>query len=444
MSRLLAFALLVFSLSLSMLVACGGADGAYSSADDDDDDGGGETGGDDDDGGGEGEPTPNGTPAPPDPGQLTAGDFDDNLNFDWYGLFTSYFDEEFPEYPLYLGMDRVTIRVQTASGDAIPGARVAVIEGETERFSGPVGNDGLVSFFPERDGTGTAEGLSVSVAPPGGAVVTFDAPAGAEWTFTVDGQASLPDTLELAFVLDATGSMGDEMSYLKDEVDSIAAYVADAFPDVTTRYGLVVYRDDGDEYVTRSFDFTDLQSFQAELGAQSANGGGDWPEALDRALGAAHELSWSQGNVTRIAFLIADAPAHEQYVDAYYQEVDVARALGIRWFPVAASGAMGDAEYLFRVLGHATRGRFLFLTDDSGIGLGHFDPHLPCFQVQYLNQLIARTIAGELSGTRLEPEPEDVLRTVGNYDEGRCLQDQQPAAFARVGGEIRKHADVPQ
>lgn len=139
---------------------------------------------------------------------------------------------------------------------------------------------------------------------------------------------------------------------------------------------------------------------------------------------------------------IADAPAHEQYVDAFYRQVDVAREIGIHYYPIAAIGTMGDAEYLFRVLGQASLGRFLFLTDDSGIGLGHFDPHLPCFQVQYLNQLIARMIATELSGTRVEADPADVIRTVGSYDAGVC-HGTQPSQV-RLAQPIRKHANVSQ
>ena len=51
------------------------------------------------------------------------------------------------------------------------------------------------------------------------------------------------------------------------------------------RYGLVAYRDRGDDYVTRVYDFTpDVAAFQANLNTVEAGGGGDIPESLNEAL----------------------------------------------------------------------------------------------------------------------------------------------------------------
>src|SRR5690606_42149377 len=49
--------------------------------------------------------------------------------------------------------------------------------------------------------------------------------------------------------------------------------------------GLVAYRDRGDDYITRIYDFTqDVSGFQANLNSVSAGGGGDTPESLNEAL----------------------------------------------------------------------------------------------------------------------------------------------------------------
>lgn len=89
--------------------------------------------------------------------------------------------------------------------------------------------------------------------------------------------------LDVQLVLDTTGSMGDELSYLQGEFDAIATQVRAKFPTVTPRWSLVVYKDHGDAYVAKGFDFTpDTGRFRAELRAQSAGGGGDTPEASSR------------------------------------------------------------------------------------------------------------------------------------------------------------------
>src|SRR5262249_37612078 len=81
--------------------------------------------------------------------------------------------------------------------------------------------------------------------------------------------APLPLELDLALVLDTTGSMGDELEYLKNEIKGIVSAVHKQFPNVRQRYALVVYRDDGDEYVTRTFGFTEsLAEFRGHLAAQ--------------------------------------------------------------------------------------------------------------------------------------------------------------------------------
>jgi hypothetical protein len=97
-----------------------------------------------------------------------------------------------------------------------------------------------------------------------------------------------------------------------------------------------------------------------------------------------------------------------------------ARATGIRIYPLAASGVGEAAEYLMRIMAATTGGRHLFLTDDSGVGLAHQEPKVQCYVVTRLDQLLVRVLAAELSGERVEPSPDQVIRTVGDYDNGYC------------------------
>ena len=120
-------------------------------------------------------------------------------------------------------------------------------------------------------------------------------------------------TVEVAFVLDTTGSMGPLIEGAKRKIWSIATSIVDAHPDAQIRMGLVAYRDIGDEYVTKRFELTtDIQDLYASLLELRAKGGGDWPESVNEALEiAVNKLAWTSGDeVRRIVFLVGDAPPH--------------------------------------------------------------------------------------------------------------------------------------
>jgi len=122
--------------------------------------------------------------------------------------------------------------------------------------------------------------------------------------------------VEVAFVLDTTGSMGGLIEGAKRKIWSIATAIVDSNPDADIRMGLVAYRDIGDDYVTRTFDLTtDIQDLYANLLELKARGGGDWPESVNEALDVAvNKLRWTPASdVRRIVFLVGDAPPHMDY-----------------------------------------------------------------------------------------------------------------------------------
>ena len=66
--------------------------------------------------------------------------------------------------------------------------------------------------------------------------------------------------VEVAFVLDTTGSMGGLIEGAKRKIWSIATAIVDSNPDADIRMGLVAYRDIGDDYVTKKIELTtDIQ-----------------------------------------------------------------------------------------------------------------------------------------------------------------------------------------
>jgi len=375
--------------------------------------------------------------ADPQPGMLTAGDWDDNLNWSFFSDYRS----EFLYTHDYLASvpvdDRIVITVVNDQGEPIPNAKVT-IKGSAQQvlLSAPTASDGRLLFFPVNDGATSGDPLSLTIEPPAGqslAPLTVAVPSTNEWNLVLPQAVKvLPQALDLAFVVDSTGSMSDELEYVKVEIQGIADTIQANFGPLDVQYALIVYRDIGDLYVTKSFDFTgDLQVFKANLLAQHAAGGGDYPEAMDDALVAMNDLSWRNGNVTRVAFLIADAPPHHSDGVAVLAQADLARRSGVKIYPVAGSGVADEAEYFMRQAAELTLGRYLFLTDDSGIGNSHAEPHIPCYQVQYLNDLINRMIACALTGTRVSAEPAKIIKTVGDPDgQGVCtLTDGSTVAF---------------
>jgi len=229
-------------------------------------------------------------------------------------------------------------------------------------------------------------------------------------------------TLDVSLVIDTTGSMGDEMAYLQTEFIALSRTIAARHPDSAQRWSLVVYRDDGDAYVTRWFDFRDdSEDFRSHLADQMANGGGDFPEAPDQALEQATQLGWRADERTaRLAFWVADAPNHPEKAEEMATAIRDLGSLDVHLYPVASSGIDETTELLLRSAAQMTGGRYLFLTDDSGVGGPHKEPTIPCYFVTKLDDAIVRMVDIELSGTYREPEPAEILRTGGDPSSGRC------------------------
>jgi hypothetical protein len=124
--------------------------------------------------------------------------------------------------------------------------------------------------------------------------------------------------VEVAFVLDSTGSMGGLIEGAKQKIWSIANSIIAQKPTPEVRIGLVTYRDRGDEYVTEKFDLTgDIDTVFKNLQSFTADGGGDDPESVNEALHVAVTgLNWgADKSVLKIIFLVGDYPPHMDYKD---------------------------------------------------------------------------------------------------------------------------------
>jgi len=140
---------------------------------------------------------------------------------------------------------------------------------------------------------------------------------GASPSARVAAAAQERSTLEMVFVLDTTGSMGGLIEGAKERIWGIVNDVMKAPTRPRVRIGLVAYRDNGDAYVTRVTPLTsDLDKIYATLMDCRADGGGDTPENVRRALAdGVDKAGWSQRSprVAQIIFLVGDAPPHDDY-----------------------------------------------------------------------------------------------------------------------------------
>ncbi|WP_300663077.1 T9SS type A sorting domain-containing protein [Fluviicola sp.] len=202
------------------------------------------------------------------------------------------------------------------------------------------------------------------------------------------------ENVDVAFVVDATGSMGDEISFLQAEMNDIIFQSKQISNKLNFRFANVYYRDNGDEYVTKSMNFNRiLTESSAFINEQFAGGGGDHPEAADIALDSAiNNLSWSENARARILFLILDAPPHEgtEVNERLQRLILQAAEKGIRIVPIGASGIDKSTEYLMRALALGTNGTYTFLTDHSGIGNNHIKPSTDSYEVETLNAIMVR------------------------------------------------------
>jgi hypothetical protein len=182
--------------------------------------------------------------------------------------------------------------------------------------------------------------------------------------------------VDLVFALDTTGSMSGLIEGAKTKIWSIASFVARAQPTPEVRVGLVAYRDVGDAYVTRVYDLDDdLDRVYRRLLSFRADGGGDGPEHVARALHeAVHKMSWSpQTNTSvRLIYLVGDAPPHLDYQDGfdYARAARAAASKGISIHAIRCGTDPETATYWRRIasLGH---GEFLTIDQDGGMRARH-------------------------------------------------------------------------
>lgn len=334
----------------------------------------------------------------PEAGLLTAAEWNDNKNHSFF-LDLLKDDDIFKESLSRWGFnpsERYSVKVEN-NGTPVANASVKLqgSNGEDIYFA-VTDNTGTAYLFRNLTSTQNADAASI-------AVKSGDETANIQINnnddkkeYTIELNAENPKkSLDLMLVFDTTGSMSDELSYIQKEFEDIIKTVKSGNGNIPMRVSVNFYRDEGDAYVIRPYDFTeDFSTAIKTLNDQKADGGGDTPEAVHTALDdAVNNHEWNEDSV-KLLFIVLDAPPHNksEVVDSLQKTILAASSKGIRIIPVVASGSDKQNEFLMRTFAMATGGTYSFITDDSGIGDSHEEPTVGAYAVEKLNSLIIRII----------------------------------------------------
>lgn len=341
-------------------------------------------------------------------GMVTAGEWNDLENWGfWNGLMDSQNSQKYYEYLEYWSLftsERYAVTVIDEAQQPVCGATVGLHLNGSEKpvWTAITDNQGSAELWYNINSSVDTEEVKTFTASVNGIIYeepvvrTSSISEDVSMNFLTAPQTSVRKSADIAFIVDATGSMGDEIQFLKDDLLDIINKASAQQSGISLRTAALFYRDEGDAYVTKYNNFSkDPQKTLKFIKDQSAMGGGDYPEAVHTALEEAlQSLSWEEGNYARIAFLLLDAPPHYQpdVTESIRQSIRQYAANGIKLIPVSASGIDKNTEFLLRMMAIFTDGTYVFITNHSGIGGDHIEPTIGQYQVELLNSLIVRLI----------------------------------------------------
>lgn len=341
------------------------------------------------------------------PGIITAGEWSDLQNWDfwenlqWLDTISQQEVKDMREYwNIYTTNKRYTTLITDNNQQPLRDAYVQLVISSSQQvlWTARTNHDGFAELWASPYVTNHASNLSLK-ASKGSFTQTLDAvqpfPIGINKMTLAVSNSSPSNKVEIVFAVDATGSMVDEITYLQTELEDVIGRIVQ-LGDIDLRIGSVFYRDLGDDYVTKSKQFTDdYTSVLSFINDQDAAGGGDYPEAVDAALEVGiGELQWSIKARSRILFLLLDAPPHQEAenIERLHKHIKLAAAKGIEIIPISASGIDKSTELLLRSMSILTNGTYVFITNHSGIGNDHIEPTIGDYEVEFLNDLLVRLV----------------------------------------------------
>ncbi len=349
--------------------------------------------------------TESGGPSPSTPtesaGQLTAGEWKDLDNWTfWENLMKN---EQFAQYQEHWGyhpQQRFSVKLSDEQGRALANVSIQLLNQSDEvvwesKSDNKGGAELWGNFFGAKDSDFK---LRVQQDQYQETFAAMNYTAGIN-SLSLPLNCSANKDVDVVFVVDVTGSMGDELEYLKAEASDVIQRSEEELS-IKLRTGAVCYTDRSEANTLRTVSFSEDEKETIDfLQKQNLGSGGDYPEAVDLGLGhAINEMDWNENAIARIVFLMLDAPPHhvEEEMKSLEKSIQLAAAKGIKVIPIASSGVNKETEFLLKFFTMATNGTYTFLTDHSGIGNSHIKPEAGDYNIETLNDMMVRLI-GESS-----------------------------------------------
>lgn len=193
------------------------------------------------------------------------------------------------------------------------------------------------------------------------------------------------ERIDIAIVIDCTGSMASWLTQAKKHIQAMIQSVNEKTQFKKVRFALVPYRDHGragmghNGYVVQEYDFTEsVSQMQKYVDSLQAGGGDDAPEAMSCGLATAANLTWNDQAMRLIIHVGDEKPhgccphSHDNYPDGCPDGHDALRVVhnlakkGIPIYNVYCGHSSGGlTETFYHALSHITGGQCLKLTDAS-------------------------------------------------------------------------------
>ncbi len=352
---------------------------------------------------------------------IRAGEWDDNANYREFQHYLAGITS--PIHSVDVRARRFLI-VRDTAGKAVSRCPVTVSDDAQHQVTLTTTASGRAILFPYAEGL-TGKHFSASAACVEGSAkgtVALDDDGDGTVDLRINGvRRNDARVVDLAFILDTTGSMSEEITSVRSTIQKVAQTLQSN--QLQVRIGMIEYKDRTDPFVTKTYAFTtDLGAFSAKISGVEASGGGDLPEDMNAGIHAGlTDLAWNPQAVARMAFIIADAPPHLDYANDpdYAVSMKTASHRGIQLFGVAASGMNDLGQAVLRQMAEYTGATEMFVLR-GGAGpqsVGGGDPISSCGgkQEQYasgnLDGLIISKIKRELAALDADPTRIAGLRT---------------------------------
>lgn len=390
--------------------------------------------------------------APPSQSGLKAGFSDDNEQFNYFVKFLDQY-KSVPHYELAIG-ERISVQVVDSEGRAVANADVSASAGGKLLAQGRSYSDGVFALYPLE--LGRPDATSYTIEARAGGVssrleVARTGPRKLIMTLPKARAVPAPLPVDVLFVLDTTGSMGEEIERLRSTIEIISANISALKPKPALRFGMVLYKDREDDYDTKVVPLTaDLGKFQAALDGVAADGGGDEPEDLQSALhDAVGAINWNKDGI-RLGFIVTDASTHLDYGQSYTyaSAAREAKAKGIKLFSIGAGGLPIEGEYVLRQVAQYSQGKYIFLTygesgEASGGTEGSVSHHTGSnFATDKLEAIVIRFVREEIARQSDRPLEADVAYSEARKVEAEAREDTLAKLFAQALQDLSDYSSL--